>query len=288
MRWTTDCKGPCGLPPARASGARGRRRARGRGRRRPRHLHQLAVGLALDQAVHVAVGRIVPDALRLQLQRVRVPALAPVVRRVARAVAPAAHMPADEADPQVLSARRGPGLRRCGAGRTCASASEAAGRAPGRRRRSRSATCSPLRPRSSGRPGSWCRPSAAGTRCGSGGCTPAAPGAPVAPRVATWAGARPRAGPAAADRGHHAADVLVQALQADGAGRQLRLAGRRQRRARAAAVDPHVLHEEQAADNVRLQRGELGAARAVSPSRAPARRRVRAGGARRACAPACC
>jgi len=112
MRWTTDCKGPCGLPPARASGARGRRRARGRGRRRPRHLHQLAVGLALDQAVHVAVGRIVPDALRLQLQRVRVPALAPVVRRVARAVAPAAHVPADEADPQVLA--RGAG-RGCGA-----------------------------------------------------------------------------------------------------------------------------------------------------------------------------
>lgn len=76
------------------------------------HLHQLAICLGLYEAVHVAVADVVPHALAVQLQGVRVLRLVPVVDSVAFSVSPAPDMPADEADPQILwhsQASVGPG-----------------------------------------------------------------------------------------------------------------------------------------------------------------------------------
>lgn len=61
-------------------------------------------------------------------------------------------------------------------------------------------------------------------------------------------------------RGGDAADVLIEALQADRAGGQLRLPGRRcngGRVASSAGNEVHVPHIQQPAYNLRLQRGEL-------------------------------
>lgn len=84
-----------------------------RAHRRPRRhasareLDELPVGFVLDQPVHVPVTGVVPHALRLEFERVQVRRRVVVRRRVSTAVAPAADVAADEADPKVC--RRGTG-----------------------------------------------------------------------------------------------------------------------------------------------------------------------------------
>ena len=56
----------------------------------------------LDEAVDVGVARVVPHPLRAQIHREGVTLVREMRERVRGVVAPAADVPADEADPEVL------------------------------------------------------------------------------------------------------------------------------------------------------------------------------------------
>lgn len=75
---------------------------RGRSEGRVRHLNQLAVGLGLDEAVHIPIADVIPHPLRIELEGIHVAALPPMIHAVPLTIPPAPHVTTDQADPEVL------------------------------------------------------------------------------------------------------------------------------------------------------------------------------------------